>query len=533
MRLLLRLSLLAGLVLAAPPAHVHVHHFDEISFGGGGSVAQIVKHLRDGDVDTVCILDRKNQLGGAVNSWNELDFGVAAYLNTSAYVPLGYNLTFNAEDGGFLGWVESWVGEENIQAFGPLGFEGPYITADPNLGGSIQFVTNSGNLTEADVLWLYDNITASFPELVYQPGYPRNLSAVLRQSVRSWLLSDPAYAKFIPLVADACRSGGFDVDSTPVYLLLEELPMYLLPYLSGGYLFRVKLGNQFYYDQMADFVQSSNGSGVFFGAEVTKIVLSPAPGGHGSVAVLFTTPDGKHHVAHAPRLLWTVPPTPENWAIVENLPSEVLDAFAGVTLLPYFYAQRFHELSNPWGIPVLSITNEADSVEQAAKQGVVFLYETSAAGVWGGMSWTNVATDGPAEVTARTHVNLTQLANMTLFPGVPLGLVLALDEQWWHESYGVKWNTSAIQADTYAAVEDVVCIYDGLVTVIGGTVGHWDTALLNNQADRTMRRCGPGLSRRRNLHALAPAPAPVELSSEQAAWLAAQLAKVPRYNLGG
>lgn len=515
-------------VWASPPVHVQVHHYDEIEFGGGGAGATwAAKHLRDGVVDTVAILERKMQLGGAVNSWDELDFGVQAYLNSSAYVPLGYNFTFNAEDGGFLGWVTSWVGEENITAFGPLGFEGPYITADPNLGGSIQFVTNSGNLTEADVLWLYDNITASEPELVFQPGYPRNLSSTSRQSVRSWLMSDSAYTKFIPLVTDACRSAAFDVDTTPVYMLLKELPLYLLAYLSGGYLFRVTPGNQFYYDRMAQFIQDSPGSDIFFGAEVSRIVLSHG----GSVSILFTTPDGKHHVAHAPKLVWAVPPTAENLGLVVNLPSEVADAYADLSSLPYFYAQRFKEESNPWSLPVLSITNETDSVKQAAAKGVLMVFKTSKEGVWGGMSWTNNASEGPAEVSARTHTILAQIANMTLFPGVPLGLVLVLQEQWWHESYGVRWTTSEIQADSYAAAEDQICFMDGLVTVVGGLVGHYDTALLNEQADRTMRKCGMS-TRRRRATARRTEDLELELPALPAD-VAAKLSKVPGYTLAG
>jgi hypothetical protein len=259
----------------------------------------------------------------------------------------------------------------------------------------------------------------------------------------------------------------------------------LLAFLSGGYLFRVKPGNQFYYDRMAQFIQDSEGSDIFFGAEVTRVVLS-----HGSVSALFTTPDGKHHVAHAPRLLWAIPPTAENRALVVGMPSEVEDAYAGLTSLPYFYAQRFQEVSNPYGIPILSMTNESDSVKQAALQGLLTLVGTSEDGVWAGSSWTNLATDGPAEVSARTHTQLVQIASMTLVPNVSLGLVLTLVEQWWHESYGVRWNTSAIQADSYAAVEDQICPMDALVVFIGGFVGHYDSALLNEQAERTMRKCG-------------------------------------------
>jgi len=488
-----KLLAISTVFVSGSPGHVNVSHYDKIVLGCGAAGA-FAADLLIADGQTVGVLDAKLQCGGAVNTVDGQDFGVKAYLNTSAYVPLGFNFTFD-----MLGWAVDLVGEENITRFPALGYQGPYITADPNLGGALKFTFNSGNLTEADILWLYDNLTTAYPELSFQAGFPADLDDSLRQNITSWVFSDPVYEKFGPMLEDACRGGGFDPDLVAFAYLVKDLVGFLLAYIRDGLLFAIKPGNQFLYDRMAQRIRDSAGSGLFLGASVSSVNLN---GGSGPVSVQFTAADGSHHVMHGNDIVWAIPATPDFFSAVgvRNLPTAVSTACSNMTTHAGLYSLMLAEVSNPFGIPVVSVTNESAPLKQPAERGVVFLYNQTA-GVWGGMAVTNNASDDAATVTQAAHSNLSAIQNMTI-PGY--GFVCDLDLQiqqaWKHESYFVHFPIEKLQRHSYQVLEEALC--SGNMAIIGNGPGHSDTPLLNQKTIQTFAKCGfTGEARRRKLKA--------------------------------
>jgi hypothetical protein len=474
-----------------------VLHYDSIVLGGGGAGAPIAVELID-DGQSVALLEAKRKLGGPVDTVNGSDFGVQAYMNTSSYEALGFNFPFNQDEGGMLGFVERFVGPENIEVFPALGYQAPYVTIDPSYIGSLKFTFNSGNLTAENVEWLYNNLTGLYPDLIFQPGFPDNITDSLLVSITAWFTSDPAYAKFIPMVEDSCRTGGFDPDIIPVMYLHKDLAPYLVAFLETGRLFRVKVGNQFYYDQMASFIQSSAGSDIFFGATVTNVHLNE---GNGPVSVAFTTADGKHRVLHAKRLVWAIPPTPaKNLALIDKVPDALAAACADMIAHPNFYALKLKENANPFGIPVVSVTNESASLGQPAPRGLVYLYNNGG-GVWGGMAWSNNPNDTMATVTQLAHMNLTAINTtlITVAPGVqfPLNLDLDIKNAWKHADYFAHFPIDKIHRYSYRDLNNALCV-DPRLVVVGNAPGHSDTSLLLQKGFQTLTTCGvfSGPSRR-------------------------------------